>query len=130
MLRDRVLWHEVVLGAVTLLFALTATFMGCAVAINGVACHGLMAVESRWAATLRVWDVTCNVLMALYANLHSCGQPCVLLLTAFALVAWRLNQRSAPGVGKAAVHAVGVQLPVLAALMHYTHMCGQREDGR
>ena len=79
MLRDRVLWHEVVLGAVTLLFALTATFMGCAIAINGVACHGLMAVESRWAATLRVWDVTCNVLMALYANLHSCGQPLSLI---------------------------------------------------
>ena len=40
-----IVWHEVALGAVTLLFLSSRTCMGCVVAVNGVLCHGAMALN-------------------------------------------------------------------------------------
>jgi hypothetical protein len=118
-----VIWHEVLLGAVTVLFAWTETVTGWVVALNGVLCHGAMAVRSPWSGTLRAWDVACNLVMAVVANLHACGQPRVAVLTVSAFLIWRLNQRHAPGVKKATIHALGVQFPVLVALHHLEKNC-------
>ena len=118
-----VLLYEVVLAMVTLLFVTTKTPMGWLVALNGVACHGSMAVGSRWAPRLRQFDVGSNLLMAAYANAHPCGWPEVPLGTVFAFAVWRFNQLNRPGVRKATMHAVGVQLPLLISLHKFKVAC-------
>ena len=115
-----IVWHEVALGAVTLLFLSSRTCMGCVVAVNGVLCHGAMALNHTHKHAVRVLDVVCNLAMVTYTNTHAAVQPVVGVLTAVALVSWRANARNAVGPTKAIVHATLVQLPLLVASLHYS----------
>lgn len=117
------LWEEVALGACTVLFAIPMNPLGVVVAINGVLCHGSYAFCLPFAPRVRLWDVGCNALMALYVNFHGCAQPTCGLLTILACVAWRCNQYTRSAVRKAIVHALFVQLPLLDALGHFIDHC-------
>lgn len=121
--RPPILWDEVVLGVMTLLYLTSLHPIGLIIAVNGVLCHGSHALSLPIAPRLREWDVAWNVLMGTYANLHACGQPLCGALTVFSVVVWRLNQRNDEGWDKSAVHAVGVQLPLLIALLHFVRAC-------
>lgn len=114
-----VAWREVALGACTLLFAATQTWLGGVVAVNGVACHGCMALRLPIAHKVRLFDVACNACMVVYVNAHARAQPRASVLTALAVGAWRWNQRNT-GASKAVVHAALVQLPLFLALCHFS----------
>lgn len=114
-----IVWHEVALGAVTCLFLSSRTCMGCVVAVNGVLCHGAMALNSKRKHAVRVLDVVCNLAMVGYTNTFAEAHPVVGVLTIVALVSWRANNRNAVGPTKAIVHAALVQLPMLVAHLHY-----------
>jgi len=118
-----ILWDEVALGAMTLLYLTTLHPIGVIIAVNGVLCHGSYALSLAIAERMRQWDVAWNVVLGAYANLQVCGQPLCGTLTAFAVVVWRLNQRNDEGWGKSVVHAVCVQLILLVALMHFVQAC-------
>lgn len=122
------LWDEVVLAAVTVLFLSTRHPMGVLVAVNGVLCHGSCALSLPFAARIRLWDVACNILMCTYANAHWCGQPTCVVLTSVAALCWRLNQRTTEGWRRSLIHAVGVQMVLLAALTHFTRACSSLKD--
>ncbi len=113
------LWCEVALAVCTLLFAATQTWLGCIVAVNGVACHGCMALRLPIAHKVRLFDVACNVCMVVYVNAHAQAQPHASVLTALAVCAWRWNQRNADAF-KAVVHAGLVQFPLFLALCHFS----------
>lgn len=115
--QPRILWDEVALGAMTLLYLTALHPIGVIIAVNGILCHGSCALSFPIAGRLRQWDVAWNVLLGTYANLHACGQPVCGALTAVAVVVWRLIQRVE------AAHAVGVQLLLLLALLHFVKAC-------
>ena len=121
-----ILWDEVGLAVMTLLYLTTWHPIGLIIAVNGVLCHGSYALSLPIATRLRQWDVACNVAMGAYANLHACGQPMCGVLTVFAVVAWRLNQYLADGWFKSLIHALNVQLVLLVALTHFVHACPGR----
>lgn len=118
-----ILWDEVALAAVTLLFATTLHPFGLIIAVNGVLCHGSYALSLSHAAHARAWDVLCNVVMCVYVNLDPCAQPFCGAVTLVAVVAWRWNQSTPDGTKKATVHAFFVQLPLFFAMLHYADAC-------
>lgn len=118
-----IVWDEVALAAVTLLFATTLHPLGLIIAVNGVLCHGSCALSLPCAAHARTWDVLCNVVMCVYVNLWPCAQPICGAVTLVAVVAWRCNQSTPCGSKKAARHAFFVQLPLLFGLLYYVGAC-------
>lgn len=121
--RPPILWDEVALGAMTMLYLTALHPIGLIIAVNGVLCHGSYALSLPIADRLRQWDVACNVLLSAYVNLHACGQPACGVATVFATVAWRLNQRVWKGWDKSVVHAVCVQAVLLVALLYFVKAC-------
>lgn len=121
--RPPILWDEVALAAMTLLYLTTRHPMGFLIAVNGVLCHSGYALSLPIAPRLRQWDVGCNVVMSIYANLHTCGQPVCGALAAFSVLAWRLNQYTTEKWFKSLMHALYVQLVNLIALAYFVHAC-------
>ena len=121
--RVEIVWSEVMLGVITLMFALTLHPFGIVIAANGVLCHGTHALRLRVADTLRKWDIECNIVMSVYVNLQLCAQPFCAIVTAIALVSWLANQYNESPTHKAFVHATCVQFPLFLGLVQYVTDC-------
>lgn len=99
--------------------SLFAMLCGIAVFLNGVPTHIAHGLEWQNAYQLRIWDVLCNVVLAITVNYTTRSQPATAVLTLTALVSWRLNQRTRHPLIKSLAHLLAVQLPMLSALCLY-----------
>ena len=122
-----VLWHEVALAISSVLFVATWHPFGLIVAINGILCHGSAALSLPSDIWFMAWDVSSNILMCAYVNLHLCAQPLCMNLTYVAIVAFLYEMDIINKVTRAVVHMLFVQLPLLIALHHFAHACGPED---
>lgn len=83
--------------------------IGMAILLNGYMCHTLNTKE------IIVWDVFCNVMLAIYGNARTTWQPYTLVLTVVAACGFVLSSRH---TNSYAVHVALVQLPMAIALVH------------
>lgn len=114
-----IIWREVFLALFTIIFIYTNTIPGYIIAINGVLCHGSAALSIPCKHKMRILDVSCNICLTLYVNLHPKSQPLTGIVSCFSFFAWRYNQINTGNL-KAIVHATCVQLPLFIRLRHYS----------
>ena len=120
---DSVLWDEVGLACVTILYLFVWHPIAWIVAANGAVCHISTAVLLPFADRTCEWDVLCNVAIGVYANTHPCAQPVCGAMTLASVIAWRCNQRAKRRVVRSALHATLVQFPLLLSYAHFVCSC-------
>mgnify|MGYP001193256609 FL=1 len=123
-----ILWREVVLALFTLLFMYTNTIPGYIIAINGVLCHGSLALSLPYKHELTIFDSACNICLTVYVNLYPRSQPLTGFVSCFSFLCWRYNNKFITGNLHSIVHATCVQLPLFIGLRHYSIVNFSDED--
>ena len=76
-------------------FAITPSWLGRVVVVNGIIYHGMRGSNHRWWEPAMYFDIVCNVIMIIYVNVATAAQPVTAVLSAISTVAFLLNSTAA-----------------------------------